>query len=96
MKKEDLIKIIEDEVKVALTEKRQLTNEAYDLSDVKYPSSLKQPMEKLVDALSKSNSLTKPQVAAMFNDICLALNISKTEVSAYMNMISQYRTKYKF
>jgi hypothetical protein len=95
MKKEDLIKIIEEEVKLALAEK-QLTNEAYDLSDVKYPSSLKQPMEKLVDSLNKASSLTKPQIAAMFNDICLALNISKTEVSAYMNMISQYRTKYKF
>jgi hypothetical protein len=95
MKKEDLIKIIEEEVKLALAEK-QLTNEAYDLSDVKYPSSLKQPMEKLVDSLNKANSLTKPQIAAMFNDICLALGISKTEVSAYMNMISQYRTKYKF
>jgi hypothetical protein len=53
-------------------------------------------MEKLVDALQKSSNLTKPQVAAMFNDICLALDISKAEVSAYMNMISQYRTKFKF
>ena len=96
MKKEDLIKIIDEEVKDALAQRKQLTNEAYDLSNVKYPSSLRQPMEKLVDSLNKSTNLTKPQVAAMFNDICLALGISKTEISAYMNMISQYRTKYKF
>jgi hypothetical protein len=95
MKKQELVNLIEQEVKIALTEK-QLTNETYNLSDVKYPSSLKQPMEKLVDALQKSSNLTKPQVAAMFNDICLALDISKAEVSAYMNMISQYRTKFKF
>jgi hypothetical protein len=95
MKKQDLVSLIEQEVKTALSEK-QLTNETYNLSDVKYPSSLKQPMEKLVDALQKSSNLTKPQVAAMFNDICLALDISKAEVSAYMNMISQYRTKFKF
>lgn len=96
MKKEDLIKIIETEVNAVLTAKKQLTTESYDLSNVKYPSSLRQPMEKLVDSLNKSTNLTKPQVAAMFNDICLALDISKTEISAYMNMISQYRTKYKF
>lgn len=95
MKKQELVNLIEQEVKNALAEK-QLTNETYNLSDVKYPSSLKQPMDKLVDSLQKSNNLTKPQVAAMFNDICLALDISKAEVSAYMNMISQYRTKYKF
>jgi hypothetical protein len=95
MKKQELVNLIEQEVKIALSEK-QLTNETYNLSDVKYPSSLKQPMEKLVDALQKSSNLTKPQVAAMFNDICLALDISKAEVSAYMNMISQYRTKFKF
>jgi hypothetical protein len=95
MKKQELVNLIEQEVKNALAEK-QLTNETYNLSDVKYPSSLKQPMEKLVDSLQKSSNLTKPQVAAMFNDICLALDISKAEVSAYMNMISQYRTKYKF
>jgi hypothetical protein len=95
MKKQELVNLIEQEVKIALTEK-QLTNETYNLSDVKYPSSLKQPMDKLVDSLQKSNNLTKPQVAAMFNDICLALDISKAEVSAYMNMISQYRTKFKF
>ena len=95
MKKQELVNLIEQEVKIALTEK-QLTNETYNLSDVKYPSSLKQPLEKLVDALQKSSNLTKPQVAAMFNDICLALDISKAEVSAYMNMISQYRTKFKF
>ena len=95
MKKQELVNLIEQEVKIALTEK-QLTNETYNLSDVKYPSSLKQPMEKLVDELQKSSNLTKPQVAAMFNDICLALDISKAEVSAYMNMISQYRTKFKF
>jgi hypothetical protein len=95
MKKQDLVNLIEQEVKIALSEK-QLTNETYNLGDVKYPSSLKQPMDKLVDSLQKSNSLTKQQVAAMFNDICLALDISKAEVSAYMNMISQYRTKYKF
>jgi hypothetical protein len=95
MKKQELVNLIEQEVKIALTEK-QLTNETYNLSDVKYPSSLKQPMEKLVEALQKSSNLTKPQVAAMFNDICLALDISKAEVSAYMNMISQYRTKFKF
>jgi hypothetical protein len=89
MKKQELVNLIEQEVKIALTEK-QLTNETYNLSDVKYPSSLKQPMEKLVDALQKSSNLTKPQVAAMFNDICLALDNSKAEVSAYMNMISQY------
>lgn len=96
MKKEDLIKIIETEVNAVLTAKKQLTSESYDLGNVKYPSSLRQPMEKLVDSLNKSTNLTKPQVAAMFNDICLALDISKTEISAYMNMISQYRTKYKF
>jgi hypothetical protein len=95
MKKQELVNLIEQEVKIALSEK-QLTNETYNLSDVKYPSSLKQPMDKLVDSLQKSNNLTKPQVAAMFNDICLALDISKAEVSAYMNMISQYRTKFKF
>lgn len=96
MKKEDLIKIIQEEIAKELANNNELMNEIYDLEQVKYSASVRKQVDNLVDAITKTSSLTKPQVASILNDIILALGLNKTQITMYMNMIKQSRQKYNF
>lgn len=96
MKKEQLIKIIQEEVAAAITnEKSELVNEIYDLDQVKYSPAVRKQVEKLVDELQKAN-LSKTAVASILNDIVMGLGMNKTQMTMYMNMIKQQRRKYDF
>lgn len=96
MKKEQLIKIIQEEVAAAITnEKSELVNEIYDLDQVKYSPAVRKQVEKLVDELQKAN-LSKTAVASILNDIVMGLGMNRTQMTMYMNMIKQQRRKYDF
>lgn len=96
MKKEQLIKIIQEEVAAAITnEKSELVNEIYDLDQVKYSPAVRKQVEKLVDELQKAN-LSKTAIASILNDIVMGLGMNKTQMTMYMNMIKQQRRKYDF
>lgn len=96
MKKEQLIKIIQEEIAKELANDSTLMNEIYDLDQVKYSASVRKQVDNLVDSINKSSSLTKPQVASILNDIIMALNLNRTQITMYMNMIKQSRQKYNF
>lgn len=96
MKKEDLIKIIQEEIAKELANNNELMNEIYDLEQVKYSASVRKQVDNLVDAITKTSSLTKPQVASILNDIILALGLNKTQITMYMSMIKQSRKRYDF
>lgn len=94
MKKEELLQIIREEIAKELASQTQM-NETYDLESVKYSASVKSQVDKLVDAVSKA-SLSKVAVASILNDIIMALGLSRTQTTMYMNMIKQQRQKYNF
>jgi hypothetical protein len=96
MKKEQLIKIIQEEIAKELANDSTLMNEIYDLDQVKYSASVRKQVDNLVDSINKSSNLTKPQVASILNDIIMALNLNRTQITMYMNMIKQSRQKYNF
>ena len=73
-----------------------LMNEIFDLDQVKYSASVRKQVDNLVDSINKSSNLTKPQVASILNDIIMALNLNRTQITMYMNMIKQSRQKYNF
>lgn len=94
MNKQELASIIREEIIKVLNEK--MINETYDLEQVKYSPSVRKHVDSLVDSLQKSPNLTKIQVASILNDIILALNLNRAELTMYMNMIKQSRNKYSF
>lgn len=97
MKKEQLLNIIKEEIaSVLANNKSQITNESFDLDSVKYSSSIKTQVDKLVGVISKTPNLNKNVVASILNDIIMALNLDRTQMTMYMNMISKDRDKYKF
>jgi hypothetical protein len=96
MKKEQLIKIIQEEIAKELANDSTLMNEIYDLDQVKYSASVRKQVDNLVDSINKSSNLTKPQVASILNDIIMALGLNRTQITMYMNMIKQQRQKYNF
>jgi hypothetical protein len=96
MKKEQLIKIIKEEIARELANDPTLVNEIYDLEQVKYSSSVRKEVDSLVNALQKAQNLSKPAVASILNDIILSLGLNRTQITMYMNMIKQQRTKYQF
>lgn len=96
MKKEQLIKIIQEEIAKELANDSALMNEIYDLDQVKYSASVRKQVDNLVDSINKSSNLTKPQVASILNDIIMALGLNRTQITMYMNMIKQQRQKYNF
>lgn len=97
MTKHELVNIIKEEIaKELANNKSQLTNESFDLDAVKYSSSIKTQVDKLVDAISKTPNLNKNAVASILNDIIMALGLDRTQMTMYMNMIKQERGKYKF
>lgn len=96
MKKEELIKIIKEEVAKELANKNSLVNETYDLDQVKYSASIQKRVDGLVDEIQKTSSLSKPAVASILNDIIMALGLNRTQMTMYMGMIKQSRTRYNF
>ena len=96
MKKQDLIKIIQEEIANQLANDNESMNEAYDLEQVKYSASVRKHVDNLVNALSKTPNLSKNQVASILNDIILALGLNKTQITMYMSMIKQSRKRYDF
>jgi len=97
MKKEQLIKIIREEIAKELANSNsEMVNEIYDLEQVKYSPALQKQVDSLVNALQKTPNLSKTAVASILNDIIMALGLSRTQVTMYMNMIKQSRTKYQF
>ena len=95
MKKSRLDQIIQEEIAREL-KNTQLVSEISDLDTVKYSSTIRKQVDNLVNAISKTNNLTKPQVAAILNDIIMALDLDRTQMTMYMNMIKQQRRKYQF
>jgi hypothetical protein len=97
MKKSEFRQLIREEInQVIKTESLQLVNEVYDLEQVKYSPVVRNPLNMLVDTIKKTSNLRKVQVASILNDIILALDLNKTEMTMYMNMIRRYRDKYDF
>ena len=96
MKKEQLIQIIKEEIARELANDSSLVNEIYDLDQVKYSASVRKQVDSLVDAVSKTPNLSKPAVAAILNDIIMALGLNRTQITMYMNMIKQQRQRYNF
>jgi len=95
MKKSRLDQIIQEEISREL-QNTQLVNEIFDLEAVKYSATIRKQVDNLVNAIQKTSSLTKPQVASILNDIILALDLDRTQMTMYMNMIKQQRKKYQF
>jgi hypothetical protein len=96
MKKEQLMQIIKEEIAKELANESSLVNEIYDLEQVKYSTSIQKEVDQLVNALKKAPNLNKTVIAAILNDIILAMGLNRTQVTMYMNMIKQSRTKYQF
>jgi len=97
MKKSELKQIIKEEISNLMkNESLQLVNEVYDLEQVKYSPLVRKRLDMLVNTIKKTSNLRKVQVASILNDIIMSLDLNKTEMTMYMNMIRQYRGKYKF
>ena len=96
MKKEQLQRIIQEEIARELTNGNLLMKETYDLDQVKYSASIQKQVDNLVSSLQKSSNLSKVQVAAILNDIIMAMGLNRTQMTLYMNMIKQNRQKYSF
>lgn len=96
MKKEQLIKIIQEEIAKELANDPSLVNEIYDLDQVKYSASVRKEVDSLVKALEKTPNLNKQAVASILNDIIMALGLNRTQITMYMNMIKTQRQKYNF
>ncbi len=56
----------------------------------------KKQVDDLVASLQKTPNLNKTAVAAILNDIIMALGLNRTQITMYMNMIKQQRQKYNF
>jgi predicted site-specific integrase-resolvase len=95
MKKEELQQIIKEVIAEELANAK-LENEIYDLEQVKYSSSVRKQVDDLVKAIEKTPNLNKTAVAAILNDIIMALGLNRTQITMYMNMIKQQRQKYNF
>jgi ABC-type oligopeptide transport system ATPase subunit len=96
MKKEQLQKIIQEEIARELANDNLLMKETYDLDQVKYSASIQKQVDNLVSSLQKTSNLSKVQVAAILNDIIMAMGLNRTQMTMLMNMIKQNRQKYNF
>jgi ABC-type oligopeptide transport system ATPase subunit len=96
MKKEQLQRIIREEIARELANDNLLMTETYDLEQVKYSASIQKQVDSLVSSLQKSSNLSKVQVAAILNDNIMAMGLNRTQMTLYMNMIKQNRQKYSF
>jgi len=97
MTRKELNQLIKEELAAELaSRKSEMINEAYDLEDIKYSSSVRKQVEKLVYEIQKTSNLSKPAVASILNDVILALGLNRTQITMYMNMIKMQRKKYDF
>ena len=96
MKKEQLQRIIQEEIARELANDNLLMKETYDLDQVKYSASIQKQVDNLVSSLQKSSNLSKVQVAAILNDIIMAMGLNRTQMTMYMSMIKQSRKKFDF
>ncbi len=97
MTRSELNKIIKEELAAELSNRKsKLVNEVYDLDTIKYSSSVRKQVDKLVDEIQKSSNLSKPAVASILNDVIMALGLNRTQITMYMNMIKTQRKKYDF
>jgi len=97
MTRKELNQIIKEELAAELaSRKSEMINEAYDLEDIKYSSSVRKQVDKLVDEIQKTSNLSKPAVASILNDVILALGLNRTQITMYMNMIKMQRKRYDF
>lgn len=86
MKKAEFKKLISEEVKNVLMEYQ-------NLEDVKLNAPLQKKMDLFIKEIEKAPNLTKLKVAAILNDVIDALGLNKTQITSYMNMLKQHRTK---
>jgi hypothetical protein len=97
MTRSELNKIIKEELAAELSNRKsKLVNEVYDLDTIKYSSSVRKQVDKLVDEIQKTSNLSKPAVASILNDVIMALGLNRTQITMYMNMIKTQRKKYDF
>lgn len=97
MTRSELNKIIKEELAAELSNRKsKLVNEVYDLETIKYSSSVRKQVDKLVDEIQKTSNLSKPAVASILNDVIMALGLNRTQITMYMNMIKTQRKKYDF
>jgi len=95
MKKEELIKIIREEIQNELANNNLQINEIYDLDQVNYSSAIRKHVDNLVDSIEKT-TLSKTAIASILNDIIMGLGLNRTQMTMYMGMIKQHRQKYGF
>jgi hypothetical protein len=83
---QNLRKLINEEVKNVL-------KEFQNLEDVKLNAALQKKMDLFIKEIEGTPNLTKLKVAAILNDVIDALGLNKTQITSYMNMLKQYKTK---
>jgi len=86
MKQPELRKLISEEVKNVLMEYQ-------NLEDIKLNAALQRKLDLFVKEIEGTPNLTKLKVAAILNDVIEALGLNKTQITSYMNMLKQYKTK---
>lgn len=86
MKQPELRKLISEEVKNVLMEYQ-------NLEDIKLNAALQKKLDLFVKEIEGTPNLTKLKVAAILNDVIDALGLNKTQITSYMNMLKQYKTK---
>lgn len=86
MKQAELKKIISEEI-------RNVLKEYQNLEDIKLNAALQKKMDLFIAEIEKAPNLTKVKVAAILNDVIDALGLNKTQITSYMNMLKQYRSK---
>lgn len=86
MRQSELKKLIKEEVKNVLKEYQ-------NLDDIKLNAPLQKKMDLFIKEIEGTANLTKLKVAAILNDVIDALGLNKTQITSYMNMLKQYKTK---
>ena len=86
MRQSELKKIINEEIQNVLKEYQ-------NLEDIKLNASLQKKMDLFIKEIESAPNLTKVKVAAILNDVIDALGLNKTQITSYMNMLKQYKTK---
>ena len=86
MKQPELRKLISEEVKNVLKEYQ-------NLDDIKLNAALQKKMDLFIKEIEGTPNLTKLKVAAILNDVIDALGLNKTQITSYMHMLKQYKTK---
>jgi len=86
MNHSELKKLINEEVKNVLKEYQ-------NLEDIKLNAALQKKLDLFVKEIEGTPNLTKLKVAAILNDVIDALGLNKVQITSYMNMLKQYKTK---